>query len=251
MQAYSQGFARVYNRRWAGFSRQIAPLILDFYSATPVGQNNKKVLDLCCGAGHLAVHFLEHDYTVTGIDLSEHMLHYASENARAFLDSGRATFRPGDAVDFKLDEHFGLVVSTYDSLNHLENERSLKSCFRSVHAVCDGYFVFDLNTRFGLKRWSNVHIDDSDEDCFIVTRGFYDGENDKAWMKITGFVKETDGGFERFDETVFNTVFELERVKSALLMIGWKDVYFARIQDLRTPLAEPELEGRVFIVASK
>jgi hypothetical protein len=30
-----------------------------------------------------------------------------------------------------------------------------------------------------------------------------------------------------------------------------QNAYFARIQDLKTPLDEPELEGRVFIVASK
>ena len=251
MQAYGQSFARTYNRRWLGFVRQVAPLIREFYAATPIGQTNRRVLDLCCGTGQLALHFLEQGHTVVGVDLSEHMLRYARQNASRYLHSGQARFVVADATDFRLDEHFGLVVSTYDSLNHLENEAALIKCFRGVYSVCDGYFIFDLNTRFGLKRWSNVQIDDSDEDCFIVTRGFYDGESDKAWMKINGFVKETDGGFERFDETVFNTVFELERVKSALLVIGWKDVYFARIQDLRTPLAEPELEGRVFFVASK
>jgi len=35
------------------------------------------------------------------------------------------------------------------------------------------------------------------------------------------------------------------------LDVGWKDVHFAKIQDLKIPLTEPEKEGRVFIVASK
>jgi hypothetical protein len=43
----------------------------------------------------------------------------------------------------------------------------------------------------------------------------------------------------------------MEKVKNALLDIGWKNVYFAHIQDLKTPIVEPEKEGRVFIVASK
>jgi hypothetical protein len=51
MQPYSQGFARAYNLRWSGFARQVAPLILDFYAATPIGHKDKTVLDLCCGAG--------------------------------------------------------------------------------------------------------------------------------------------------------------------------------------------------------
>lgn len=115
MQAYGQGFARVYNLRWSDFARQVAPLILDFCESTPIGQKHRTVLDLCCGTGHLAVYFLEKGFRVVGLDLSEHMLHYARENARYYIDSGQAAFVQGDASNFTLDERFGFVVSTYDS----------------------------------------------------------------------------------------------------------------------------------------
>ncbi|MEN4041147.1 MAG: class I SAM-dependent methyltransferase [Anaerolineaceae bacterium] len=251
MQAYNKGFAKVYNLRWSGFARQVAPLILGFYGATPIGQANKSVLDLCCGAGHLAVHLLEKGYRVLGLDLSEHMLHYARENARPYLESGQAKFVQGDASDFSLAERFGLVVATFDALNHLENEQALRRCFQCVYAVSDGYFIFDLNTRRGLRRWNSIQVDDSDDDVLIINRGMYDGQSDKAWARISGFYRLPDGFYERFDETAYNTVFEMERVKEALLGVGWKNVYFARVQDLQTPLAEPEHEGRVFVVASK
>lgn len=251
MQAYSKGFAKVYNIRWSGFAKQVAPFILDFYAATPIGQKNETVLDLCCGTGHLAVHFLEKGYRVVGLDLSEYMLLYARENARQYIESGRAAFIQGDASDFTLDERFGLVVSTFDSLNHLENEQALRRCIQCVYAVSDGYFIFDLNTRRGLRRWNSIQVDDSDDDALIIIRGIYDGQSDKAWTKISGFLRLPDGFYERFDETAFNTVFEMEKVREALLDVGWKNVYFARIQDLKTPLDEPEKEGRVFIVASK
>ena len=251
MQAYSQGFAHVYNTRWGGYAKQVAPLILDFYSSTKIGQKNKSVLDLCCGTGQLAVHFLQKDFKVVGIDLSEHMLCFARENARQYVETGQAEFLKGDASDFTLDKRFGLVVSTYDSLNHLEDEQALRRCFQCTHAVCNGYFIFDMNTRHGLKRWNSIQVDQASEDALIITRGIYDGKSDRAWTKITGFVRASNELYQRFDETVFNTVFELERVKNALLDAGWKDVHFARIQDLKTPITEPEKEGRVFIVASK
>ena len=54
-------------------------------------------------------------------------------------------------------------------------------------------------------------------------------------LLFLGFVRMPNGLYERFEETVFNTVFEMERVKKALLDVGWKNVYFARIQDLKTP----------------
>ncbi len=251
MQAYSTGFAKIYNTRWSGFARQVAPLILDFYAATPVGRETKTVLDLCCGTGHLAVHFLENGYRVVGLDLSDPMLHYARENAHPYIEAGQAAFIQGDASHFTLEERFGLVVSTYDALNHLENEQALRRCFQCVHAVSDGYFIFDLNTRRGLRRWNGIQVDDSDGDALLITRGIYDGQSDKAWTKISGFLRMPDGRYERFDETTFNTVFEIEQVRGALLDVGWKNVYFARIQDLKAPLDEPEKEGRVFIVAGK
>jgi hypothetical protein len=94
-------------------------------------------------------------------------------------------------------------------------------------------------------------VDESSEDALIINRGIYDGQSDKAWTRVTGFARSPDGSYERFDETAFNTVFDMEKVKKALFDVGWKDVYFAQIQDLNTPITEPEKEGRVFIVASK
>jgi SAM-dependent methyltransferase len=251
VQAYGEEFARIYNLKWSAFTKQVAPFLLRFYSSTPEGSKQRPVLDLCCGAGHLAMHFLEEGYRVVGIDLSEHMLRYAKEKTAQFIDSGRIEFRKADASDFMLSERFGLVLSVYDSLNHLANEKDLISCFQCVYAVCDGYFIFDLNTRFGLRRWNSIQVDESSEDALLISRGIYDGQSDRASMRITGFVEATDGVFRRFDETIYNTVFDLQRVKEALLDIGWKYVYFARVRDLPTEIAEPEKEGRVFIVAAK
>jgi SAM-dependent methyltransferase len=250
MQVYGQIFANVYNKRWTGFARQVAPLILDFYSATTNGKTNEPVLDLGCGTGQLALHFLENGYQVVGIDGSEYMLKYANENAKKFVDKNKVKFIQGNVADFHLDERFGLVVSTFDTLNHLSDEEELSNCFKCAASLGDGYFIFDLNTRAGLNRWNNIHVDDSEE-MLIITRGIYDGQSDKAWTRISGFLKREDGLFERFDETAYNTVFDLIKVKELLHQAGWPNAYFARVQDLETSVEEPEKEGRIFIVASK
>jgi len=250
MQSYSAGFARVYNLRWAGFAQQVASLILDFYGATSIGLANRHILDLCCGTGQLAVQFLERGYSVVGVDLSEHMLRYATENANRYIESGQARFIKADATNFTLDEHFGLVVSTYDSLNHLENEQALRKCFECVFTVSKGYFIFDLNTRAGLRHRTGIQIDDSEE-MLLIAHLLYDGQGDKAWSRVTGFLQTASGLYERFDETAFNTIFNIEQVRKMLLEIGWKNAYCARVQDITTPIADPEKEGRVFVVASK
>jgi ubiquinone/menaquinone biosynthesis C-methylase UbiE len=253
MQAYNAQFARLYNLRWGGFAQQFAPRIRELYESTPLGQVNRSLLDVCCGTGQLAVHFLAAGYRVVGIDASEHMLSYARENASHFVSSGQARFVQGDASRFVLDERFGLVVSTYDALNHLEDEQALGQCFRCVFAVLEngGLFVFDLNTPRGLRRWGNLAVDDSSQECLLVTRGVYDEAGGKAWTQITGFIREESGLYSRADVTSFNTAFDLQHVRNALLECGWQSVYFAQGQDLQSPVEDPEMQGRVFVVARK
>jgi SAM-dependent methyltransferase len=170
MQAYGHTFARVYNKRWTAFAHRVAPLIAEYYASTPIGRTNRSVLDVCCGTGQLALHFLERGYRVTGLDLSEHMLQYAIENASAYVEEGRARFLRTDATQFSLDEQFGLVVSTFDALNHLDGELAFRQCLQSVFAILvdGGILVFDLNTRAGLMGWNNISVYDG-QDAMMVT----------------------------------------------------------------------------------
>jgi hypothetical protein len=85
----------------------------------------------------------------------------------------------------------------------------------------------------------------------IITRGIYDGRSEKAQMKISGFVQTVNGAYERFTETIYNTVFNLEEVRAKLLEIGWKTVNITTVEDLRTPVKNPEKERRIFFVAQK
>jgi SAM-dependent methyltransferase len=180
------------------------------------------------------------------------MLRYARESAASDIQTGRATFVQGDAAAFTMEQCFGLVVSTYDALNHLDDMEALQNCFRCVFAVLadGGYFIFDLNTRAGLYNWNSIGIEDT-EDVMIVSRGIYDAPNNRATVRLSGFVRNSDGLYERFEETAYNTAFDLAPVRQALLDTGWREVHFARGQDLATPLDEPEHERRVFIVAHK
>lgn len=252
MQAYNEGFARIYNLRWRDFAQRVAPHIREFYEGQATGQVDKSLLDLCCGTGQLALHFLENGYTVIGLDLSPAMLQYARENARAHIEEGRARFVEGDAADFSLDDRFGLVVSTFDALNHLPDMAALCGCFRSVHAVLadGGRFIFDLNTRRGLRRWGGVSVQES-EDLTIITRGLVLDDQNRAYTQISGFLRLDSGLYERFEQTAYNTIFDLDEVHAALLDAGFHGAYFARERDLTTPIDAPEDESRVYSVAQK
>jgi SAM-dependent methyltransferase len=251
MQAYGPAFARAYQLRWGGFARQVTPRLIDFYAHTAAGQARRPVLDLCCGTGLAAQGFVEAGYQVTGLDLSPHMLAYARQNTAAHI-GWHARFVRADAARFALAGHFGLAVALYDALNHLPDLAALRSCFRcTADAVAPGgVFIFDLNTRLGLRHWNVTSVDDSPQ-ALVITRSSFDGSGERAVLNVTGFLRRDDGAFERFDEAVYNTIFEIQTVLWTLLDVGWVSAYAARLGDLHTPLAAPEQEGRVFVVARR
>ncbi len=252
MQAYNRSFARIYNLRWTGFAQNAAPRLRACYESTPVGQQNHSLLDLCCGTGQLALDFLDNGYRVIGLDLSEAMLDYARANAAAYIVSDQARFIQGDAANFELDERFGLVLSTFDALNHLPDFNALKGCFLSVYPVLveGGSFIFDLNTTKGLRGWTSISVEDSPE-LMLVTHALFDETDQKAFMRVLGFALTANELYERFEETAYEVAFNLQAVKEALLETGFHSVRFVKLQDLSAPVDDPERENRIFIVAEK
>ena len=151
-----------------------------------------------------------------------------------------------------MKKKYGLVVSTYDSLNHLENEKSLKNCFDSVYKVLEknGYFIFDLNTHLGLQNWKKTSFIKDDEMMIKIEGSFSEVEN-KGYTHISGFVLKKDGSNERFTEVIFNKCFEMDKVKKLLNKAKFKEIYFAKTDELWKPIENPEKENRVFIIAKK
>lgn len=252
MQGYSAAFARIYNQHWARFAQTTAPVLRAFYETTKTGDQNRTLLDICCGTGQLALHFLDAGYDVTGIDLSEPMLEFARTNTAPYIVAGRAQFYLADASNFSLDSQYGLALSTFDALNHLPELASLKGCFQSVFSalVEGGFFIFDLNTPTGLRNWNNFSLDDQPE-MMLVTRAVYDAAGGKAYTRISGFTRREDGLYDRFEETAVETAFDLEAVRSALEEAGFCGVRLARLADLAVAAESPENEARIFFIAEK
>lgn len=251
-QVYGKEFARIYNQMWGNFAIDAASHVMDFYKEKEIYKSNKNVLDICCGTGQLVLEFLKNDYHVTGIDFSSYMLFYARENTRKYEIKGAVNFIESDVSNFNLKREYGLAVSTYDSINHLANKKAFKDCFNSVYkcVVKGGYFIFDLNTKEGLKRWNSTHIEDK-ENIFLIIKGIFDKESDNAVTRISGFMKDKDGHYSRFEEIVYNYVYSLAEVKEILLEIGWSQVNFTRLEELDKNINNPEEEERIFVVAKK
>jgi SAM-dependent methyltransferase len=245
----SPAWARYYARH-STFARTAAPRIRALYETTYGADAERTVLDVCCGVGTLAEHFLEHRYTVTGIDLSEPMLAIARQKLRGYLQDGRARLILADATSFSVDGQFALATSTFDALNMLQSSEALSSCFACVRraVAASGMFAFDLMTRNGFwLDYNYLGVRDTEDELYVY-KSVYDGA-EKATVRLTGFIRDGDH-WDRFDEFRTPTLFPAPVVVTALHEAGWSQVRMASTDDLHTPITDPEQFDRVFFVAT-
>jgi SAM-dependent methyltransferase len=253
MQAYGRLFARVYNTYWAAFSNTCATQLLQLFSADAGFSASRRVLlDICCGTGQLARQFLEHGFSVWGIDLSPHMIEWAEANNRTHVQSGAARFLVGDAATFSIPKKVSHITWLYDALNHLPSLAEITSCIRRAYDALegDGVFVFDMNTRKSLRRWNGVTVQEDDE-VFLLNKAVYDETMDRAYTQITGFVRAEDGSYERFSETVYNLALAAAEVTEAVRNAGFTILRCAALPDLAVPVEDPESVQRPFFICRK
>lgn len=245
MNQYGDVFSKFYERYFSDYAENAAPFLLCFFSSQPLSQKQPRVLDLGCGTGRLALRFLESGYSVTGLDLSPHMLDLAAARCAHFLGTGKAVFIQTDISQFSKNGDYSLAVSTYNAMNHLATEQKLRGCVRSVKACLEtgGWFLFDYHTAVGLKVWADSESIQFEEGE-VEMSGSFDEKDGLAIVRLKGVFNQ-----EPFEETVWNQTFPLARVARLLEEEGFNIVRFARIVDLEKPLEKPEEENRVVVMA--
>lgn len=161
-------FAAVYNRWMAeDFCRRALPLIEDLVlrHLPPAA----RILDLCCGTGQMARALRDRGFRVTGVDASDEMLRYARRNAPD------AEFLCTDARAFVVRDRFDAVISTFNSLAHVETAADLAAVFSRVrHALRTGSpFLFDLSMEEAyVSKWRGSFGTVADEHACIVRPAF-------------------------------------------------------------------------------
>lgn len=232
-------FAWFYNRYWGGFSRQILPVLDRLILAGLAG--GARILDLCCGTGHLARLLTERGFRVVGIDGSAEMLAFARQNAPD------AHFLLADAREFSGVGPFDAAVSVYDSLNHVMSIEELAKVFRNVHGALlpGGRFVFDLNTEAAFRQRWNSSFGLAGDDHALVGRSSYDAAQREARMDLTMF-RLVEGAWRRADVTLRQRAYSDQEVLDALAGAGFQE---ASALDGERDLQLPWGQGRTFFVA--
>ena len=245
MNRYGEVFAEFYDRRFSEYAENAAPILLRFFASLPNAIDRLPVLDLGCGTGRLALRFLEAGHSYVGLDRSPHMLLLAENRCWRFVAGHQGRFLQEDISNFHIGSSFGMVLSTYNVMNHLESPEKLRNCFRSVRRclVNGGKFVFDLHTLRGLREWVSTESGHW-KDEWVECRGEFDETRKTAGMNLKGAV-----GKRTFEEKIINHTHDLKELVRWLDEEGFRDTGIFRMDDLEKTLRDPEKENRVVVVA--
>ncbi len=244
-------FAQVYTAgSYPEYSRFMAERLPDTLGR--LNYRAKNILDLACGEGTFALEAEELGFKVTGVDKSEDMVEIARKKASR-KDSG-ANFLQGDMRELNLDpEKFDLVTSWFDSMNYLLTEFDFKKALETAHDHLrnDGFFVFDVNTIYGLREeWQReeCYVQRDDSEVFEIHRTSYSQSRQIAELKIT-FFRSEGGKWERHEEVHKERGFELGRIKDLATDAGFE--VRAMWDDLEEFAPPTEESGRVWMALRK
>ncbi len=235
--------AGVYDKFWRDWYLPGARPALEklFFSKVPAGG---RVLDLCCGSGHVTSELVQRGFSVTGVDSSAGLIAIARQHLPGI------DFRVEDARNLKLQDQYDAAISTFDSLNHILNLKELQRVFSGVHKSLarDGLFVFDMNLEeaysMEFREWT---VNVSDKDVGLV-RGTYDASTKTARTEVVWFVKTADDDLWRQRRAVVEQrCYAESEILLAARSAGFREAeaISARDAGVTSELAM----GRVFFVA--
>jgi SAM-dependent methyltransferase len=212
------------------------------FSRVPSGS---KMLDVCCGSGHVTKELVKRGYRVTGVDNSADLIALAQQ----LLPD--ANFSVQNICSLVLPESYDAALSTFDSLNHILTLEDLQQAFRRVYdALRPGaIFVFDMNLHeaytLDLKQWA---VDIHDNSVGMV-RGQYDPVAQRARTELIWFSRlESDRNCWQQKHTVVEQrCYAREDILAALAGAEFRNIQAYMAIDLGV---DPDLGyGRMFVSA--
>ena len=179
--------AEMYHALWADwyFSSAVPALERLFFSHVSTGQ---RVLDVCCGSGHVTKELVRRGYNVTGVDASAGLI------AIARREMPEVDWRVGDVRQLGIHGGYDAALCTFDSLNHLTDPSDLVLAFRSVHGALEpgGWFCFDMNLDEAYQVDKQQWVVEVHDTRVSMIRGTYDAETREVETELRWFIREPD-----------------------------------------------------------
>ena len=142
---YQTFFNEDYMRIYAPFltREKTAQEIQDIQLLLNLPQGSR-ILDLCCGYGRHAIPLAQQGYRVTGLDLSEKLLHIAQTNA---AEQGvQVRWIHGDMQSLPFEEEFDAVINLFTSFGYLSNDEDNAQVLSQIYHALKPKGKFLLET---------------------------------------------------------------------------------------------------------
>ena len=224
----------------------VFPAVLKRYGLHP-----ERILDVACGEGTFALAMARVGIKVTGIDLSPDMLALARQ--KALKEGITVEFLNQDMRLFSFDSEFDVATCWYDSLNYILKTEELTKTFTNIRQalVPGGYFIFDVNTIYGLAvDWQRYpwYVEMDTNEMFQVISPSYDFERNIVNLKITGFSREGDS-WRRVDEEHVERGYTLAEIRRCFKKAGFTEL--ACTDDLAEMSPPNQWSDRVWFILQK
>lgn len=182
----------------------------------------KSYLDLACGTGTLAFSVAKLGIEVVGLDKSADMLKMAQWSLRRFTVSPKPVFMHRDMTRFNLKREFDAVGCFFDAANHILTEDGLRGLCRCAarHLKPGGFFIFDVNTVIGMRRWDAVLFSKKGEHALLM-KGSYDVPTRLAKVTLAGYVQLSPRKRDEFKETFCERAYTHAQITKALKQAGF------------------------------
>lgn len=141
--AYARYYDLLYaDKNYAGETAYVLDLARE-HLQPPAPAKPLRILELGCGTGGHAEHFVAAGCTVHGIDRSPEMVVRAAQRLHG---NAAASFETGDATSIDLGRQFDLVVALFHVLSYQTEDAAVAAFFRTAaaHLRPGGVVVFDF-----------------------------------------------------------------------------------------------------------
>jgi len=232
-EAYREHFAYLYDRlmddmpydKWQQFVKEA----WSRYHVQP-----RLIVDLACGTGRHAIALAQEGCEVTGIDLSEHMLAMAQEQAEQHaasiqLAGGAVQWLQQDMREWDIARPADSVICLCDGINYLLSEEDVQAALtRTYQGLRDGgLFVFDVLTAHQYEAYAaGQPYTYDDDDLAYIWYSDWDAEERIITHELTMFLRE-DAASERFlrtFETHRQRAYELHELTKWLKEAGFRQI---------------------------
>jgi SAM-dependent methyltransferase len=188
-----------------------------------------RVLDVCCGSGHVTTELVRRGFRVTGVDSSAGLI----EILRRQLPYLELYVR--DVRHLGISGPYDGALSTFDSLNHILSLEDLHAVFSGVYGAlgAGGLFVFDMNLEeayaLDLHQWT-VNIR---HDSVGLSRGLYDPVTHTAHTELIWFTQTgSQNCWQRRQSIVEERCYEKQDILQALQFAGFRGIEMRAAVDL-------------------